>query len=53
MHLDLRPQFTEIVNEVEGEAVIVVDQDDHCCFGTKKALSARLLDGGCRGVKAA
>src|SRR5580704_5422744 len=48
IHLDLRPKFTEIVNEVEGEAVIVVDQEDH---DTKNALSARLLDGGRRGVK--
>jgi hypothetical protein len=29
MHHDLRPQFTEEVNEVEGEAVVVVDQHDH------------------------
>jgi hypothetical protein len=29
MHLDLRPQFTEIVDQVEGEAVIIIDQDDH------------------------
>src|SRR6202035_4682725 len=29
MHLDLRPQFTEIVHQVEGEAVVVVDEANH------------------------
>ena len=29
MHDDLRPQPAEIVEEVEGEAVVVVDQEDH------------------------
>ena len=29
MHGDLRAQPAEIVDEVEGEAVVVVDQDDH------------------------
>ena len=29
MHDDVRPQPAEIVEEVEGEAVVVVDQDDH------------------------
>ncbi len=26
---NLRPQFTEIVHKVEGEAVVIVDQNDH------------------------
>ena len=26
---NLRPQFTEIVHQVEGEAVVIVDQNDH------------------------
>ena len=29
MHDDLRPQLAEVVDEVEGEAVVVVDQDNH------------------------
>src|SRR6516225_7134645 len=29
IHLDLRPELTEIMNEVEGETIIIVDQDDH------------------------
>jgi hypothetical protein len=29
MHLDLRPQLAQVVDEVEREAVVVVDQDDH------------------------
>ena len=29
MHGDLRPQLAEIVDEVEGEAVVIVDQDNH------------------------
>ena len=29
MHDDLRPQSTEIVEQVEGEAVVIVDQNDH------------------------
>src|SRR4051812_39304786 len=29
MHDDIRPQLAEIMNEIEGEAVIVVDQDNH------------------------
>src|SRR3984885_8447644 len=57
MHLDLRPELTEIVDEVEGEAVIVIDQNEHGTTveraGSKNALSARLLDGGRRRVKAA
>jgi hypothetical protein len=29
MHNHLRAQFTKIVKQVEGEAVVIVDQDDH------------------------
>ena len=29
MHDDVRPQPAEIVEQVEGEAVVIVDQDDH------------------------
>src|SRR5262249_59941093 len=29
MHFDLGPELTEIVDEVEGKAVVIVDQDDH------------------------
>jgi len=29
MHHHLRTQFTQIVKQVEGEAVVIVDQDDH------------------------
>src|SRR5690348_3507966 len=29
MHLDLGPELTEIVHEVEGETVVIVDQNDH------------------------
>ena len=29
MHDDVRPQLAQVVDEVEGEAVVVVDQDDH------------------------
>ncbi len=29
MHDHVRPQPAEVVDEVEGEAVVVVDQDDH------------------------
>ena len=29
MHAHLRTQFTEIVHQVEGEAVIVVDEANH------------------------
>ena len=39
MHLDLRPQLTEIVHQVEGEAVVIVDQADHRkipCFPAPK-----------------
>src|ERR1700722_9473797 len=39
MHLDLRPQLTEIVHQVEGEAVIVVDEANHRknpCFPAPK-----------------
>ena len=29
MHDDVRPQPAEVVEQVEGEAVVIVDQDDH------------------------
>src|SRR5689334_2801156 len=29
VHLDLGPELTEIVHEVEGETVVIVDQNDH------------------------
>jgi hypothetical protein len=29
MHHHLCAQFTQIVKQVEGEAVVIVDQDDH------------------------
>jgi hypothetical protein len=29
MHDDVRPQPAKVVEQVEGEAVIVVDQNDH------------------------
>ncbi len=29
MHDHLRPQLPQVVEEIEGEAVVVVDQDDH------------------------
>jgi hypothetical protein len=29
MHGDLRPQLTEIVHQVEGETVVVVDEKQH------------------------
>ena len=29
VHVDLRAQFTEIVNQVEGKAVVIVDQPNH------------------------
>src|SRR5262249_30564383 len=47
MHSDLRPQPAEIMDEVEGEAVVIIDQDDH--FPPR---SVRVLVGGGRRVKA-
>ena len=29
MHDDIRPQPAQVMDEVEGEAVVIVDQDDH------------------------
>jgi hypothetical protein len=29
MDADLLAEFTKIVNQVEGKAVVIVDQDDH------------------------
>ena len=29
MHGDVRPKLAQIVDEIEGEAVVVVDQHDH------------------------
>jgi hypothetical protein len=29
MHDNVRPQLAEIMDEVESEAVVVIDQDDH------------------------
>jgi hypothetical protein len=29
MHTHLRPEIPEEVDQVEGEAVVVVDEDDH------------------------
>src|SRR5882724_2562705 len=47
MHDNLRPQLAEIMDEVEGEAVVVVDQDNH---PPGQRFSA-VLRGGGEGVK--
>ena len=46
-HADVRPQPAEIVEQVEGEAVVIVDQDDHGLPCPRK-----LLEAGLDGIKA-
>jgi hypothetical protein len=29
MHVDLGPELTEIVHEVEGKTVVIIDENDH------------------------
>ena len=32
MHDDVRPQPAQVMEQVEGEAVVIVDQNDHVCL---------------------
>ena len=47
MHDDVRPKLAEVMDEVEGEAVVVVDQDNHAPGQRFRAV----LRGGGEGVK--
>ena len=40
---DLRPELLEEVDEVVGEAVVVVDQQDHCLGEGNRGLERREL----------
>ena len=40
MNDDIRPQPAQIVEQVEGEAVVIVDQDDHVLLALLKVLDA-------------
>ena len=48
VHDDVRAQFTEIVHQVEGKAVVIVDQHDHGTAG----YPCGYLDARRKGVKA-
>src|SRR5262245_20252899 len=48
MHDHVRPQAPEIMEQIEGEAVVVVDQDDH---GRPFSCPLKVLDAGLEGVK--
>ena len=50
MHDDVRPQLAQVVDEVEGEAVVVVDQQDH---GRLSSSTFRALRRGSEPVRAA
>ena len=47
VHADLGAQFTEIVHQVEGETVVIVDQDDHArtSFGRRPKIARCALPG--------
>ena len=54
MHDNIRSQPAEIMDEVEREAVVVIDQDDHDApFAARFCCRFRVLDGGSEGVKGA
>jgi hypothetical protein len=43
MYLDFRTQFTQIMDEVPSEAIVIVDEDDHVTGPVRLGLqSARL-----------
>ena len=47
-HHDLRAQLAHVLDEVVGERVVVVEDEDHrCTYGSATALSGKLAASAC------